>query len=102
MAFADQAVLAADTAFQARVRVAVETAAEDIAAEAKGSQDDVIYGKRQALASTVLTSAGQDLLLAFVWAVVANPVITSGSTDSDLQFTVNSVWNAIAQIRATD
>jgi hypothetical protein len=102
VAFTDQAALAADTAFQGRVRVALETAAEQIAAEAKGGMDDVVYGKRQALASAVLTSAAQDLLPAFVWAVTANPAISGGSTDSDIQFTVNSVWNGIAQIRATD
>jgi hypothetical protein len=32
----------------------------------------------------------------FALAVVTNPVITVASSDSDIQFTVNSVWDAIA------
>lgn len=32
----------------------------------------------------------------FAWAVAANPVITLESSDNDVEFTVNSVWDAIA------
>lgn len=103
MAFTDQATLADTPAFQSRVQLAVVTAAVQIAAEeVSGDKDDEVYAKRQVLANVVLTSAGQDLLAAFSWAVASNAAITSASADSDIQFEVNSVWNAIAGVRATD
>ena len=103
MAFADQAALAADGPFRDRVRVALATAAVDVMGEAQDSRTDSEFGKRQALSYQVLqAAAGGYLLEAFVWAVVANPAITSGSTDSDLQFTVNAVWDDIAGVRITD
>lgn len=33
---------------------------------------------------------------AFAWAAAVNPVITLESSDSDVEFTVNSVWDAVA------
>jgi len=32
----------------------------------------------------------------FAWGVAANPVITTASSDADIQFTVNSLWDALA------
>jgi hypothetical protein len=102
MAFVDQAALASDTSFLARVRVAVVTAATQIMGEDKAAADDVVFAKRQALAGDALTTAGLSVLQAFAWAVVANPSIVTGSTDSDIQFTINAVWNDIARVRSTD
>lgn len=100
MAYTDQAALAADATFRSRVRMAMTVAAVQIAAEAQGSQDAGIYGKRQALANAVLLGSGGNYLEAFAWAVAENAAITSGSLDSDIQFQVNSVWNALAGVRA--
>lgn len=102
MAFTDQAALAADSTFGSRIRVAMMTAATQVASEAKGSMDDEVYDKRQQLARQVLTSAGLNTLDMFVWAVVTNVAVTGSSTDSDLQFTVNSVWSGLAGVRVTD
>ena len=101
MAFVDQYALATDTTFGQRVQVAMMTAAVQVAAETEGA-DETVYDKRQQLATKVLQSGGVATLQWFIWAVVANPVITGASTDSDLQFTVNSVWNAVAGVRTAD
>ncbi|MGI5169879.1 hypothetical protein ACQEU3_46740 [Spirillospora sp. CA-253888] len=103
MAFTDQAALADVPEFRTRVRVAVATAAVQIMGEAKDGKSDAEFGRRQALAYEVLRSAASGPLLeAFVWAVVANPAITSGSTDSDIQFTINSSWGDLAGVRTGD
>ncbi|WP_242890291.1 hypothetical protein [Actinomadura litoris] len=103
MAFTDQAALADDATFRAKVRVALATAAVQVMGEDKGQMSDTQFGKRQALAYDVLRAAASGMLLeAFVWAVVANAAITGASTDSDLQFTVNSVWGDLSGVRIND
>ena len=103
MAYTDQATLAADATFRSRVRVAMITAGVQIAAEAKGAQDSTVYQKRQALVADVLPGGGAAMLDAFTWAVTSNAAIVTGSADGDIQFQVNSVWNALAGIfAATD
>lgn len=102
MAYTDQATLADDATFRSRVRVAVATAAVQVMGEAKNTSDTT-FGKRQALAYEVLRSAAAGTLLeAFVWATVANVAISGGSSDSDIQFTVNSAWDDLAGVRIND
>jgi len=100
MAYTDQAALAADATFGGRVRVAMVTAAIQVAAEAQGSQDSAVYAKRQILANAVLLNSGSSYLDVFAWAVAENAAITGSSVDGDIQFQVNSVWNAVAGVRA--
>lgn len=101
MTYAEQATLAVDTAFQARVRVAVVTAAKDVMGEAKGSMTDTVFNKRQTFAFSVINnSAGY--LDRFVWGVVANAAITDASSDGDIQFTVNSLWDDLSGVAVTD
>ena len=100
MAFADQAALAVDEGFQQRVRIAIVTAATQIMGEAKTS-DDVTYGKRQALAYSVLYDSGQHVER-FAWAVASNPAVTAESVDGDVQFTVNACWDDIAGVTGSD
>ena len=103
MAFTDQATLADDTTFRSKVRVALATAAVQVMGEAKASYSDVEYGKRQALAYEVLRAAASGIYLEmFVWAVVQNAAITGASTDQDIQFTVNSVWDDLSGVRIDD
>jgi hypothetical protein len=79
--------------FTTRVEAAVIQAAINIGAEADdGSQYETL---RRALATNVLQRPMSYVDL-FNAPVAANPVITNESTDSDLQFTVASVWDAIA------
>ena len=100
MAYIDQATLAADVTFRARVRMAMMTAAVQISAEALGQEDPNVYGKRQTLTGVVLLGSGGNYLDAFAWAVAQNATITGASLDSDIQFQVNAVWNALAGVRA--
>jgi hypothetical protein len=103
VAYTAQATLASDQAFRDKVRVALATAAVEVMGEAEGSYSNAQFGKRQALAHSVLTSAASGMWLeAFVWGVVANVAITDQSSDSDIQFTVNSLWDDIAGVRITD
>lgn len=103
MAYADQAALAADVAFQAKVRVALATAAVQVMGESKSSMTDEKFGKRQDLAYQVLIAGASGVWLeAFVWATVANAAITSGSSDGDIQFTVNASWDDLSGVKITD
>ncbi|YCK35173.1 hypothetical protein ACNF49_14120 [Actinomadura sp. ATCC 39365] len=86
--------------------MAAITAAVLIAGEAQDSLTVAAYQKRQVLAYKVLTAAGYgergEVLDTFVWAVAQNGAITATSTDSDVQFTVNSVWSDCAGVHALD
>jgi hypothetical protein len=103
VAYTDQATLAKDATFRDKVRVAVMTAAIAIAGEVIGGHDTTQYGKRQQLAALVLlTGGGGNWLEVFSWAITQNAAITSSSTDSDIQFTCNSVWDDIAGVTGLD
>jgi hypothetical protein len=102
VAYIDQATLAKDATFRDKIRVAMVTAAIAIGGEALGGSDTVTYGKRQALAGQVLLGSGGNLLDVFAWAIAQNAAITSSSTDSDIQFTCNSIWNDIAGVTIVD
>ncbi len=101
MAYADQAALAIDPAFQLRLKVAMATAAVQVAGEDKAQMSDAVYAKRQALAGDVLRQPAK-WVESFAWAVTSNAAITSSSGDSDIQFTVNSMWSDIAGVTGTD
>lgn len=106
MVFADQVALAQDQDFRDRVRMAAVTAAVNVAGEAQSGLPVAAYQKRQVLANRVLTSAGYgergEVLDMFAWAVAQNAAITVASSDSDIQFTVNSVWSDCAGVHVLD
>lgn len=103
MGFTEQAALAQDETFRAKVRIALMTAVISVMGEAEGAFSSTEYGKRQTLAFDVLKAAGGGILLeAFSWGVAANPAVTASSTDSDIQFTVNSLIDDMAGVRGTD
>lgn len=102
MGFTAQAALATDIGFRDRVRVALVTAGVQIMGEEKAAYSDAEYGKRQALAFQVLTSAGAGMLEAFVWAAVQNPSITGASLDADIQSQVFVAWDDLAGVRIDD
>jgi len=83
VAYVDQAALASDAAFRSRIRVAMITAAIQIAAEAKGAQDTTVYDKRQQLVRDVLPGGGVNLLDSFAWAVAQNAGITGAWAATD-------------------
>lgn len=106
MAFPEQVTLAKDEAFRSRVRMAAVTAAVLVAGEAQNAIPVAAYQKRQVLANRVLTAAGLgahgEVLDMFVWAVAQNVAITAASLDSDIQFTINSVWSDCAGVHVLD
>jgi hypothetical protein len=96
MALLDQANLAADTTFIARVQMAIVTAALQIVGEDPGSDVDVSY-RRQSLGINVLGDpAGH--AARFAWAVASNPVITADATDSDIAYTITTIWSDLAGV----
>lgn len=101
MSYATQAALAIDAAFQARIRVAMVTAAVFITNEAKGGRTDSVFNKRVAFAYQVLSNSN-GYLDRMSWAVIANPAITAASTDTDLQNEVRSLWNSMSGVAVID
>lgn len=99
MALIDQANLAQDATFVARVQMAIVQAALQIVGEDPGDDAGLSY-RRQSLGVSVLQRPS-DLADRFAWAVAANPVITASSTDNDIQYTITTVWNDIAGVTST-
>lgn len=99
MDFLGQIALAEDGTFQARVRQAVITAAVQIMADAPENtpQAIAVHAKRAALATRVLLDP-TSLQRAWAYMVASNTAIDDTSTDGDLQWTVNSMWNAMAGV----
>lgn len=99
MAFTDQLLVYENPEFKARVRMAVTIAGKDVMGETQGAMSDTEFNKRQALASGILNN-----VVSADWAflVASNPVITLDSTDSDIQFTVNSLFSDVAGVSEND
>lgn len=89
----DIADLADYPPFIRRVTAASVMAAVDVGSETyDGTQYRIM---RRALATQVLKNA-ENWGSVFAWGVAANPAITADSPDSDIEFTVNSLWDALA------
>lgn len=99
MDFIGQIELAEDGTFQGRVRQAVIGAAVAIMAEQPANTPQAIatHEKRTALANRVLLDP-VSMQRAWAYMVVTNQAISVESLDSDLQWTVNSMWNAMAGV----
>ena len=93
MSLSDIADLAEWPPFVRRVRAAMISAAKDVGADADDGQDRTRL--RRALSVNVILDP-DTYARRFALVVASNPVINYGSTDDDIQFTVNSVWDAIA------
>jgi hypothetical protein len=100
MAFTDQLTLANDLEFKGRVKLAALTAALDIAHEAATLATIDYHRQRQSLAFTTISDP-EVVTARFAYAVAANPAITASSSDSDIQYTINTVWDAVAGIPQT-
>lgn len=100
MAFIDQLTLAQDLTFRGRVKMAMLTAALQIANESSSDGLSQQYHQlRQQLAFQVI--ANPDTAERFSYTIVTNAAITGDSSDGDIQFTVNSDWDALAGIPAS-
>jgi hypothetical protein len=91
------AELAELESFRRRIRAAMIPAAKDVAAEAVDPNDPQRSQQRRGLALNVFGDIAKYTAV-FSILVATNPVITSGSNDGDIQFTVNSVWDAVAGV----
>lgn len=109
--FLSQIELTKDSELKKRIRMAAVTAAVLISGEDPTGITPSRYAKRQALAHTVITTAlqgswgepsGEEMHVMFVWAVCQNQAITHESSDSDIQFTVNSVWDDCAGVTGAE
>lgn len=85
--------LAEHPGFVRRVRPAMVKAAIAVGNEQNDESQRALM--RRALAQNVLLDGGV-WAARFAWALAANPAITLESSDSDLEWTVASVWDAIA------
>lgn len=94
-ALEDAYTLTRISSFVERVQAAVVKAAVDVAAETPAETERSRL--RRALSARILENReGLDYAQRFALAVAVNPVITKSSSDNDIQFTVNSVWDAVA------
>jgi hypothetical protein len=96
-----------DGELRKRIRMATVVAALAVQGEAANTQTPAGLTKRAALASRVLATAGNgtttdNIDQAFVWAVMANGLISPTSPDADIQFTVNSVFSDLAGLTAAE
>lgn len=94
-ALEDAYTLTRVSSFVERVEAAVVKAAVDVAAETPDASERSRL--RRALSARILENRdGVNYAARFALAVAVNPVITKTSSDNDIQFTVNSVWDAMA------
>jgi hypothetical protein len=91
--------LAQDGEFKLRVKMAMVGTAKDVSAETP--TQFIAYVKRANYA-TVVMNTPDEKVTAFAYAVASNPVINGSSSDSDIQFTVNSLFNALAGVNGND
>lgn len=96
----DTADLVQWPAFQRKVAAAMVSAAVAVGNEAVSSPPTETQRRRHALSANVLREPGV-WALNFAWAVAQNPVVNYSSSDNDIQFTVNSVWDAVAGVEPT-
>lgn len=92
MSLATQYELAQDQTFVQRVTVAMIQAAIAIANESAAVPNHALRARH---AARVLNEP-EHFAPGFALGVVSNPAVTAESTDPDIQFTVNSNWDAFA------
>lgn len=99
MDFEQVPALAQDPVWMSRVTTAIVRAATDISAEVHSPEVPYdTYRARASLAAQVLNGPTR-YREPFSWAVASQPGITGPeATDSDIQFTVNSLWDAMAGV----
>lgn len=90
--YTDDIDLAGDAGFLKKVERAIVTAAIDVKAENPATAN---HAARAVLATRVLGNPAASAAQMAI-GVVTNVAISSGSSDSDIQFTVNSQWDAYA------
>lgn len=94
MGFTEQHTLATSQEFFIRVKVAVAKASIAVA-----NEDPATLGHTQRVQYAQAALANLDSVARnMAFGVACNPVISAESSDSDIEFTVNSVFNAYAGV----
>jgi menaquinone-dependent protoporphyrinogen IX oxidase len=91
MSLTDQFALANNADFKNKTRTATIIAANQISADGSQPSWSLIY------ANEVIRNPNGGWIDGMTFQVVANPAITEGSSDSDIQFTVNSNFEKVAK-----
>jgi hypothetical protein len=86
--------------FVREVQAAMVTAAVAVGAELADDPPTEAQRLRHALSANVLRDP-ETWTPTFAWAVAANPTITHESSNGDIQWSVNAVWNAMAGVVPT-
>lgn len=93
MTYADNAALAADPAFQGRVRAALHTQAVKVGL---GGWDNDAQKAHDMGLLTQIISRPTVYTEAFAWAICAHCGITTASTDTQLDEAITTVWPAMS------
>jgi hypothetical protein len=91
MSLTDQFALANNETFKSKVRTATIIAANQISADASQPTWSLTY------ANEVIRNPNGGWVDGMTFQVVANPAINEASSDSDIQFTVNSNFEKVAK-----
>jgi hypothetical protein len=94
MSFVEQVTLAEEPEFKRRVQGAMVKSAIFVSSEDPATAG---HATRVQWATQVLRDPAH-YAARMAFGVAANPAITADSTDADIEFTVNSVWNAYAGV----
>lgn len=97
MSFVEQMALAASPEFITRVAGAMVKSAIAVVNEAATTA----YHATRAQWATQVLRDPEHYAKRVACGVAANPVITAASSDSDIEFTVNSIWDAYAGVITT-
>jgi hypothetical protein len=77
---------------RSKILQAAVKAAQDVASEAASAQHHAL----RADLATKVVNAPLAFEEAFARSVAANPALSTTPSDSDISFTINSIWNAMA------
>ena len=98
MSFIDAFELAQNEAFVQRVQQAMVKSAIAVSAESPSDPANLVLdAARLSYATTVLRDPPRNARL-MAFGVVTNGTITAESSDSDIEFTVNSMWSAYSGV----
>lgn len=104
MSFQTQYALRNDSAFQEKVKMAVLKSALAVVGETPADPANVaVDTKRHTLGLAALTEgADGSTSVRFINALAAVGTLSAASTDADVEFTVNAVWNDLAGVTGAE
>src|SRR4051812_21145943 len=101
MALLDLDALANNEDFRKRVKVAMVNAAQNVSSEANDPLHMPYHTKRSTHAHNIL-SGPENYVDSYAYGCAAPGVLNEASTDSDIQFTVNAIFDAQAGVMLSD